>query len=278
MKLEQVEQGIGRLHDDDGRLSIELLDTPFADIDDLLAAGSLMQVADASPATRLNFDEVRFLPVVQRPSNIVIAGLNYRAHCEEIGVDIPDKLVFAPSLPQAMHAAGESVIIPTEASEQVDYEGEIAVVIGAPASKISADQAWSVIAGLAPLNDVSARDVQAQGGLEAVAQAKGFPTFKPIGPCLATLDEFADPGDIGVSTHVNGELRQDGRSGDMVFPIPNIVALVSARIDLRPGDVICTGTPGGVAHGGMHPYLQPGDEVTVTVEGLPPLTNRFAGG
>ena len=278
MKLVQVEQGIGRLRQDDGGLFIELLDTPFADIDAVLAGGGLAQLEDAAVNARLEFGAVTFLPVVQHPANVVIAGLNYRAHCEEIGVDIPDKLVFAPSLPQAMHGASRPVIMPVEASEQVDYEGEIAIVLGAAAANVTAENAWSVVAGLAPLNDVSARDVQAQGGLEAVAQAKGFPTFKPIGPCLATVDEFADPADIGISTHVNGELRQSGRSGDMVFPIPKIVELVAARIDLQPGDVICTGTPGGVAHGGQYPYLQPGDVVTVTVEGLPPLSNRFAAG
>ncbi len=133
-----------------------------------------------------------------------------------------------------------------------------------------------VVAGLAPLNDVSARDVQAQGGLEGVANAKGFPTFKPIGPCLATLDEFTHLHSIGSTTHVNGGLRQSGNSGDMVFPIPQIVALVSRRHSLNPGDIICTGTPGGVAHGGKHPYPRAGDVVTVTVVGLPPLVNEFA--
>jgi len=275
MKLVQTEQGVGLLQGEGADGVVELLDTPYADIDAVLAAGALSDLRQAPVRAQVSMLEVRFRPVVARPGQVIIAGLNYRAHCEEIGVPIPEKLVFAPSLPGAVHGAGEAVKIPDEAPGQVDYEGEIGVVIGAPAHQIDATDAWSVVAGLAPLNDVSARDVQAEGGLQGVARAKGFPTFKPIGPCLATLDEFADPLDISITTHVNGELRQSGRSGDMVFPIPQIVALVSARYELKPGDIICTGTPGGVAHGGQYPYLRPGDVVTVTVEGLPPLVNPF---
>ena len=271
MKLVQTEQGIGRLRGE----RVEVLQTPLQDIDEALAAGVLAQLEQAPVQAQYALQEVQFRPLVAHPGQIIIAGLNYRAHCEEIGVPIPEKLMFAPSLPQAVHAAGAAVHIPEEAPDEVDYEGEIAVVIGVTARNVTAAQAWSVVAGLAPLNDVSARDVQARGGLEAVAQAKGFATFKPIGPCLATLDEFADPMDIGLVTTVNGEVRQSGRSSDMVFSIPEIIAAVSARHTLAPGDVICTGTPGGVAHGGKHPYLRPGDVVTVAVEGLPPLTNAF---
>ena len=149
-------------------------------------------------------------------------------------------------------------------------------MIGKPANGIAAAEAWDVVAGLMPLNDVSARDVQSQGNpLEAVSKAKGFPTFKPHGPVLATPDEFADPNDIALTTYVNGEVRQSGRTSDMVFDIASVVEVVSARIALSPGDVICTGTPGGVAHGGKSPYLVDGDTVEVSLDDLPVLRSRF---
>lgn len=270
MQVFQTEQGIARLEGE----RLALLDVAYPDVTAVLAAAQLDALKQADVTAYLEFAEAEFEPVV-RPSCFIIAGLNYRAHCEEIGRPIPRQLVFGEAPGSAAHGAGRVVTIPADAPDEVDYEGEIGVVIGADATAVPAADAWSVVAGLVPLNDVSARDVQAAGTLDAVAQAKGFASFKPLGPCLATLDEFPDPLDISLVTKVNGEVRQQGRSGDMVFSIPEIINVVTSKRPLKAGDVICTGTPGGVAHGGQHPYLRPGDVVQVEVGGLPMLSNKF---
>ena len=274
MQLFVTTEGIARRSPTDPDL-LEIIAPADRDLAPHLSPEALAALEKAEPKARVALVDASFLPPIARPGRFVIAGLNYRAHCEEVGRPVPEQLVFAPAIGEPAHASGAPVRIPAEATEQIDYEGEVAVVIGTSASSVDAADAWSVIAGLMPLNDVSARDVQAGATLEAVGRAKGFPTFKPMGPALATADEFPDPLDVGIRTWVNGELRQSGRTGDMVFRIPEIVALVSARIPLEPGDVICTGTPGGVAHGGAHPYLVPGDVVEVELEGLPRLSNRF---
>jgi 2-keto-4-pentenoate hydratase/2-oxohepta-3-ene-1,7-dioic acid hydratase in catechol pathway len=271
MKLLRTDRGLARQDGD----ALALLDVPERELDDVLAAGRLQAMATAPVRERSEFDRLTFEPLLARPGRFVIAGLNYRAHCEEIGRAVPEHLAWGLAPGSAVHAAGRPVRMPAGHDAEVDYEGEVAVVIGAEASEVSAERAWSVVAGLAPLNDVSARDVQAEGTLEALASAKGFPGFKPLGPCLATLDEFADPLDIGLVTRVNGDERQRARTRDMAFTIPEIIEIVTARLALAPGDVICTGTPGGVAHGGRHPYLAQGDVVEIEIEGLAPLVNRF---
>jgi 2-keto-4-pentenoate hydratase/2-oxohepta-3-ene-1,7-dioic acid hydratase in catechol pathway len=271
VKLFHTDQGVARQEGD----QLGLLDISEGDLDTVLANGTLADLHRAAVTRVVPISDVTWLPPVLRPGRFVIAGLNYRAHCEEIGRPIPEKLVFGFAPGAAAHAADSPVIMPAEANTQVDYEGEIGIVIGRTANNVSADAAWSVVAGITTLNDVSARDVQAAGTLEAVGQAKGFPTFKPFGPCLATVDEFDDPTDLDIRTWVNGELRQQGRSGDMVFPVPEIIAIVSRTTTLEPGDVVCTGTPGGVAHGGAHPYLQDGDVVEIEVDGLLRLKNTF---
>ena len=235
--------------------------------------GALDNLANRDVASSLAFDEsLTWRPLLERPGKFIIIGLNYRAHVEEIGAKIPEKLLFAVAPGSARHSAGADV---TLQGEETDYEGEIGIVVGKHADNVSAENAWDYIAGITPLNDVSARDVQAGRTMEAVAQAKGFPGFKPTGPWFATPDEFPDKDQITLKTWVNGDLRQTAYSGDMIFSIPDLVSLVSAKTPLEVGDVICTGTPGGVAHGGEHPYLVDGDEVVIQLGELPPLRNRF---
>ena len=271
MKLFQTTRGLARQDGD----KLAILNIEEADLDAVLAAAKLGTMRNAPVRELIDPSEAIFAPVVGRPSCFVIAGLNYRAHCEEIGRPIPERLLFGMAPGSAAHGSGQPVSIPASASTEVDYEGEIGVVISSTARRVNEADAWSVVAGIVPLNDVSARDVQAAGTLEAVGQAKGFPSFKPLGPCMATLDEFRNPLDIGLITRVNGEVRQQGRSKDMVFSIPHIIEIVTSKHTLEAGDIICTGTPGGVAHGGKHPYLKPGDTVEVELEGLPILSNVF---
>ncbi len=273
MKLFVTDRGIGRL---DGEV-LALLDVPWRELGAVLAADALPALERATVRERLPVADTVWRPLVARPGRFVIAGLNYRAHCEEIGRPVPERLLFGLAPGSAVHVSGAPVSLPAAAPAEVDYEGEIGIVIGRRAQAVSAANAWSCVAGITPLNDVSARDVQAQGSREAVGRAKGFPTFKPMGPCFATPDELADPDDISLVTRVNGEVRQQGRSSDMVFPVSAIIEAVTRVQTLEPGDVICTGTPGGVAHGGRYPYLIDGDRVEVTLDDLPPLVNEFSG-
>ena len=269
MRLFRTTEGVARQEGAD----LHFLPLPNEGLDAILVEGRLFELTEM-PATEIKplADEHIWLPLLDIPSRFVIAGLNYHAHCAEIGRTPPEKLVFGSAPGTAIHSSHQHVKM---LGEEVDYEGEIAVIIGKEASQVSPDQAWDYVAGIAPINDVSARDVQAEGTLEAVGQAKGYPTYKPMGPCFATPGEFADPDDLSIKTWVNGDLRQQGRTSDMIFPVSEIIATVTKRLTLLPGDVICTGTPGGVAHGGMYPYLEDGDVVRIQVADMPYLENQF---
>jgi 2-keto-4-pentenoate hydratase/2-oxohepta-3-ene-1,7-dioic acid hydratase in catechol pathway len=217
-------------------------------------------------------DAVLLAPTV--PAQIVIVGLNYRSHVEEIGQLVPDGLIFFVSDRVGAAAAGPEspIVLPAEAPAQVDYEGEVAVVIGREASDVDPALAWTFIAGVTAANDVSARDVQRAGlANKDYTTAKTFPSFKPLGPGLITGDEAH--GTLSIMTTVNGEVRQDADTDDLIFAIPEILATVSKTVVLRPGDVILTGSPAGVGFVKAQ-FLSPGDVVEVTVGALPPLRNE----
>jgi 2-keto-4-pentenoate hydratase/2-oxohepta-3-ene-1,7-dioic acid hydratase in catechol pathway len=200
---------------------------------------------------------------VNRPSKIVCVGRNYLEHARELGNEVPKRplLFFKP--PSSLVANGEAIVLPPE-SERVEHEGEIAVVIGRRARKVAAAEAWDYVEGIAPLNDVTARDLQKTDG--QWTRAKGFDTFCPLGT-MVPLGEIADRDALEVICRVNGEVRQHGRVGDMAFNIPTLIEYISGVMTLEPGDVIATGTPAGVAP------LQPGDVVEVEIPGVGTLTN-----
>jgi 2-keto-4-pentenoate hydratase/2-oxohepta-3-ene-1,7-dioic acid hydratase in catechol pathway len=206
------------------------------------------------------------------PAQIVIVGLNYRSHVEEIGQPIPEAIIFVVSEGRAASAGPETpIVLPAEAPAQVDYEGEVAIVIGREARDVDPASAWTYIAGVTAANDVSARDVQRAGYAKGdYTTAKTFPSFKPLGPGLITGDEAR--GTLAITTMVNGELRQNADTDDLIFAIPEIVAKVSKTVTLHQGDVILTGSPAGV---GLvkGQFLSIGDVVEVTVGALPPLRN-----
>ena len=197
-----------------------------------------------------------------RPSKIVCVGRNYVEHARELGNEMPERplLFFKP--PSALVGEGEPIVLPPE-SQRVEHEGEIAVVIGRRARHVQADEAWDYVAALAPLNDVTARDMQKTDG--QWARAKGFDTFCPLGPSVP-LDRVDRDG-LEVICRVNGEVRQHGRAADMAFSIPALIAYISAVMTLEPGDVIATGTPAGVGP------LAPGDVVEVEVPGVGKISN-----
>ena len=200
---------------------------------------------------------------MNRPSKIVCVGRNYVEHARELGNPMPERPLIFFKPPSSLIADGEAIVLPPE-SERVEHEGEIAVVIGRRARKVSAADAWDCVAGIAPLNDVTARDLQKTDG--QWARAKGFDTFCPLG-AVVPLERIADREALEVVCRVNGQVRQHGRVGEMAFDIPALIEYISGVMTLEPGDVIATGTPAGVGP------LQPGDVVEVEIPGAGILQN-----
>jgi 2-keto-4-pentenoate hydratase/2-oxohepta-3-ene-1,7-dioic acid hydratase in catechol pathway len=280
MRLYTTSDGLAR-QEDDGTLAV--LDLPHRDVGALLRHGELADAAGARVRNRLpGPDEVALRTPVLSPGRFVIVGLNYRSHVDEfaegMGIepsyDVGDP--FIATIPgTAAIGPGEAIVRPAEAPDQVDYEGEVALVIGRPGRDVQPRDAWSLVAGLTVVNDVSARDVQTAALIagEGVGRSKSFPTFKPLGPCMATADAFGPDLGLALSTTVNGEVRQDSTTDEMLHPIPDLLAYIASTVGLEPGDVICTGSPRGVGmwSGGL--FLRPGDEVAVTVEGVGTLVN-----
>lgn len=200
---------------------------------------------------------------MNRPSKIVCVGRNYLEHARELGNEVPERPLIFFKPPSSIVADGEAIVLP-EASQRVEHEGEIAVVIGRTARKVSAAEAWEHVAGIAPLNDVTARDLQKTDG--QWTRAKGFDTFCPMGT-MVPLERIADRDGLQVICRVNGQVRQQGRVGEMAFNIPTLIEYISGVMTLEPGDVIATGTPAGVGP------LQPGDVVEVEIPGVGILKN-----
>jgi 2-keto-4-pentenoate hydratase/2-oxohepta-3-ene-1,7-dioic acid hydratase in catechol pathway len=263
VQLFQTTHGPARRESDE----LVVLDSPASLIELAMSAGA----GDASEVKPLPMSEAVLLaPVV--PAQIVIVGLNYRSHVEEIGQPVPQAIIFAVSdRVEAAAGPGTPIVLPADASERVDYEGEMAVVIGRTASDVDTAEAWSYIAGVTAANDVTARDIQIKGLPSGdLTTAKTFPSFKPLGPGLITGNEARDT--LSIRTSVNGEVRQDALTDELIFAIPDILATVSKTVALQPGDVILTGSPSGV--GLMKgEFLAPGDVVEVWLGDLPPLRN-----
>ncbi len=195
------------------------------------------------------------------PTKVVAVGLNYRDHAEELGMPIPDEPLIFLKPPSAVTGPGKEIRLPGM-SYQVDYEAELAVVIGRRAKDVPADRASEYILGYTCLNDVTARDLQKKD--IQFTRSKSFDTFCPIGPWIETE---LDPSDLRIQSRVNGQIRQDSRTSQLIHSVPELVSFISAIMTLEPGDVIATGTPVGVGS------LRPGDEVTVEVEGIGALVN-----
>jgi 2-keto-4-pentenoate hydratase/2-oxohepta-3-ene-1,7-dioic acid hydratase in catechol pathway len=212
------------------------------------------------------FETVKLLaPVV--PSKIVCIGRNYREHAAELGNEVPKEPLLFLKAPSSVIAAGETIRIPA-LSQRVDFEGELAVVIGKRATKIGADEdVRPYIRGYTIVNDVTARDLQKSDG--QWSRAKGFDTFCPMGPLVT--DEINPGSGIVVETRLNGQVKQHGTTTDLIFDLAALLRHITAAMTLLPGDVIPTGTPAGVAP------MQAGDRVEVTVEGIGSLQNPIQG-
>lgn len=204
------------------------------------------------------------------PEKIICIGLNYREHAAETGAALPAEPLMFAKFPTTLIGPDEAIVIPPEASH-VDAEAELAVVIGAPGRRLSRGRALDVVAGYIAANDVSARNLQYGDG--QWTRGKGFDTFCPIGPRLVPAAEL-EPGNLRVVQRLNGEVMQDGRTSDLIFDVPTLVAHASSVFTLAPGDVILTGTPPGVGWARTPPVsLRAGDVVEVAIEGIGVLRN-----
>ena len=210
---------------------------------------------------------IRLGPPICRPSKIVGIGLNFHDHAAESGMEIPPEPVIFLKATTALIGPNDPVVIPRNATK-VDWEVELAVIVGKKASYVTKERAHEFVAGYALHNDYSERSFQLERGGQWV-KGKSADTFAPLGPFLATRDEIPDPGHLGMWLKVNGEIRQKSTTANMIFDVPTLVSYVSQFMTLLPGDVISTGTPAGVGLG-MHPpsYLKAGDVVELGIERL----------
>ena len=232
----------------------------------LADAASITLITD-EPFSAWETDDVipmngaRLMPPAM-PTKIVCVGINYKQHAREMGHELPTEPLIFLKPPTSMNAPGGEIHLPPGAG-RVDFEGELAVVIGKRTHRVSVAEAMSHILGYTCANDVTARELQKRDG--QWTRAKGFDGFCPLGPWVET---DLDPSDLQLETFVNGELRQSARTSDMIFDVPTLVSAISQTMTLLPGDTVLTGTPSGVGE------LHAGDTVEVRIQGIGALTNR----
>jgi 2-keto-4-pentenoate hydratase/2-oxohepta-3-ene-1,7-dioic acid hydratase in catechol pathway len=219
----------------------------------------------------LKRSEVYLEAPVPRPGKIICIGLNYRNHAIESGMDIPSSPIIFSKFVTSVSAPGGPIVLP-KGSEKVDYEAELAVVIGRRAKNVSTADAKRYVFGYTNFNDVSARDFQFADG--QWQRGKSCDTFAPFGEFVATADEVADPHDLRIRFRLNGETLQDSSTGELIFRIPELIEFLSRSITLEPGDIVATGTPPGVGFARKPPiFLKDGDIAEVEIEGLGVLTS-----
>ncbi len=219
---------------------------------------------------RVALAEVQLSAPVTNPEKIICIGLNYRDHAEESGQEIPQAPMWFAKFANSLIGSGEDILLPAAHPDYVDYEAELALVIGDEAHEVSEGDALAHIAGVMPFNDVSARDLQIQNPLWT--SGKAIDTFAPCGPALVTLDEAGDLGALTLRTRIDGETVQEGDTANLIFGPAELVAWLSRTITLRPGDIIATGTPAGVG-AAKGRFLRDGETVEVEIDGIGSLVN-----
>jgi acylpyruvate hydrolase len=267
MKLATIRTGTrttaARIEETDG----EAVEVSAADVGALLAQEDWPQIAAGAAGTRHGLGEVDYAPLVPRPGKIVCVGQNYRAHLAEQGIEAPAYPNLFAKFASALAGARDDIVLPL-ASDAVDWEVELGVVIGWPAYRVSDQNAMDAVAGYAVLNDVSMRDWQFRAS--QFLQGKTFDKATPLGPWLVTRDDpDVDEGHMGLYCQIDGETVQEGNTSDLIFGVPALVSYISHAMTLLPGDVIATGTPGGSGHW-REPkrYLQDGNVLVTRVGGL----------
>jgi 2,4-diketo-3-deoxy-L-fuconate hydrolase len=242
------------------------------DLAEALRLGQQISAVDgAAPVT-----VTRLLAPLARPGKILCCGVNYASHKDENPTAVlPTEPFFFSKLPSALIGPDDEIVKPDPAT-QLDYEVELALVIGKRAKHLSEAEALSVIFGYTILNDVSARDVQFKDN--QISLGKGADTYCPLGPAVVTADELPDPQALTVSTHVNGQQRQHEKTSEMLFPVASLLAYLTRTVTLEPGDIVSTGTPGGVGYFMAAGLLEPGDQVEMEITGIGRLANPVVAG
>jgi 2-keto-4-pentenoate hydratase/2-oxohepta-3-ene-1,7-dioic acid hydratase in catechol pathway len=249
----------------------------IASLDELVGAGPNAWRDAEAAAARLAGDgyaieEVELAAPLAAPSKILCVGLNYRDHATEANLDLPAAPLIFAKLRSTLIGHGQAIVHPSDQSEKVDWEAELAVVVGRRLRHADAATAMDAVFGYTAANDVSARDVQFADG--QWMRGKSFDTFCPVGPWVVTADEYGDPSARRLSATVNGETMQDSSTSQMVFGVAEILSYISTFATLEPGDLVLTGTPAGVGGFRQPPvFLRPGDRVDVYVEGVGVLSN-----
>jgi len=238
----------------------------------MAAARAMSERAGESGVRTWQLSDVVLKAPLQHPRAIIGVGRNYRDHAAEATIELPELPRLFPKWPSTVVGPGDPIVIPPLTS-QLDWEVELAVVIGTPARDVALDQALEYVAGYTIVNDVSARDIQ-MSRPEQLALGKNFRSFTPMGSWIVTRDEVPDPADVRLRSWVNDQLMQDGHTKDLIFSVAHLVSFLSSVLDLSPGDVIATGTPAGVGAFRTPPiWLKAGDVVRMELTGLCVLSN-----
>src|SRR2546430_3217100 len=260
---------------DDTLVPASAVDAPASTVRGLLEAldgDGLRELAVRAKGAeeRIPLADVTRCAPIPDARKIICLGLNYRDHAEETGRKIPGAPMWFAKFANSLTGSGQPIVLPATHAEYVDYEAELALVIGCTARNVDAEDALSYVAGAMPFNDVSARDLQLQNPLWT--SGKAIDTFAPCGPALVTLDEIGDLGALGLRTRINGEVLQQGTTANLIFGPAELVAWLSRTITMLPGDIIATGTPAGVG-AAQGRFLHDGDTVEVEINGLGTLIN-----
>lgn len=244
---------------------------------EFLAGGQSMRTLAEEISTQAKADDelelsaIKLRAPVPRPGKIICIGLNYRDHAAESNMPIPEYPTIFSKYANSVVGPGEPIVIP-RVSDQVDYEGELAFVVGRRARYVPERDALEYVAGYMAFNDVSARDFQMRTSQWTIG--KTFDTFAPTGPALVTADEIPNPHNLDIRVTIGAEVLQASNTSNLIFPVPDLVAYLSQAMTLEPGDIVATGTPSGVGFARNPPrFLQPGDVVRVEIEGLGVLEN-----
>jgi 2-keto-4-pentenoate hydratase/2-oxohepta-3-ene-1,7-dioic acid hydratase in catechol pathway len=258
---------------------ISLSGAGFADLLSLIQGGaealSRLQSWISRPRPTEPLASVKLMAPIPRPPKFICIGLNYRDHAEETNMPIPTVPTVFNKFATAVTGPGDPIVLP-KTSTRPDYEAELAFVIGKGGRHIAASAWREHVFGYTMVNDVSARDYQM--ATSQWLMGKTFDTFAPMGPYLVTADEIADPHALDISLTLNGSVMQNSNTRNLIFKVPDLVAFLSSVFTLEPGDVVSTGTPGGVGFARKPPvYLKPGDQVVVRVQGLGELRNPVTG-
>jgi acylpyruvate hydrolase len=260
---------------DDRAVVVEHDGRRFADVGELLRSGpeALAAAAASDPAGGRPFEREQLRRPVLVPGAILCVGLNYRDHIEEMGREAPEVPTLFAKFARALTDPYADLDVPPTAAATLDYEGELAIVIGRPGRDIAPESAWEHVAGLTILNDVTVRAHQHR--TTQWLAGKTWQALTSVGPAVVSADELTDLGDRELTTTVNGETRQRSKLHNLVFGVEALVADASRIVELQPGDLIATGTPDGVGAGMKPPgYLGDGDLVEVTIEGIGTIANR----